>query len=324
MTDDAAPITDEARAAVEQILDVSPLGPDATIYERMVAILSELPAIGKTEYNKQQQFHFRGHDAVLNALNPLLAKHGVFVIPNVLERIADQRTTGGGKAMYEVNLHMEFVFCGLAGDEIRGSTWGEGTDMGDKATNKAMTMAFKAVLAQAFSVSTGENTDSDADTPEETTGRSGGGGRGSTSRARQEPAGGGVKLPVSWSEWSDRMAVLGVPVRDQAMWLEDAAGLDKNDKWAKARKLLVILTEREGVDFQTEPRRIIQEAIAQAFDGLAASGPPWQIIAAEEHLPTFDDYQQTLADQDADLDVSESSEDEVDIPFGDDPAAPSG
>ena len=58
----------------------------ATIYQRMLAIIGELPAIGKTEFNEQQKFHFRGHDAVMNALNPLLAKYGVFMVPEVLDR----------------------------------------------------------------------------------------------------------------------------------------------------------------------------------------------------------------------------------------------
>jgi ERF superfamily protein len=141
-----------------------------TIYERMVAILAELPAIGKNQKNMQQNFMFRGHDDVLNALNPLLAKHGVFVVPQVLERIVGQRTTSKGSVMFEVNLCVEYVFYGLAGDYVRASAWGEGTDMGDKATNKAMTMAFKNVLNQAFAISTEEMIDSDAHTPEHSVG----------------------------------------------------------------------------------------------------------------------------------------------------------
>ena len=43
--------------------------------------------------------------------------------------------------------------------------------MGDKATNKAMTMAFKNVLNQAFAISSAEFGDADGETPEETTGR---------------------------------------------------------------------------------------------------------------------------------------------------------
>jgi hypothetical protein len=144
---------------------------ERSVHERMIAIIGELPAIGKNQKNQQQGFMFRGHDDILNALNPLLVKHGVVVVPDVLEREIAQRTTAKGGVMYEVNLHVRYRFYGPAGDSIEASTWGEGTDSGDKATNKAMTMAFKNVLSQAFAISSAELSDSDAETPEATTGR---------------------------------------------------------------------------------------------------------------------------------------------------------
>src|SRR5262249_15506283 len=106
-----------------------------TVYERMVAVIGALPAIGKTQRNQQQGFMFRGHDDVMNALNPLLAEHGVFIVPKVLARETATRSTDRGKTMYEVNLHVGFTFYGLLGDSFTASGWGEGTDMGDKATN---------------------------------------------------------------------------------------------------------------------------------------------------------------------------------------------
>ena len=114
---------------------------------------------------------FRGHDDILNALNPLLSKHGVIVVPDVIERVTAQRETAKGNVMYEVNLHVRYRFYGAEGDYIEASTWGDGTDMGDKATNKAMTMAFKNALNQTFAISSEEFKDADADTPEETTGQ---------------------------------------------------------------------------------------------------------------------------------------------------------
>ncbi len=78
----------------------------------------------------------------------------------------DQRQTAKGKVMFEVNLHVLYRFYGAKGDYIEASTWGEGTDMGDKATNKAMTMAFKNVLNQAFAISSAEFKDADGETPE--------------------------------------------------------------------------------------------------------------------------------------------------------------
>jgi hypothetical protein len=141
-----------------------------SIHQRMLSIIEELPAIGKTQRNAQQGFMFRGHDDVMNELTPLLAKHGVFFVPRVLERLTDQRKTTRGGVMYEVNLHVEYTFYGANGDSFRASAWGEGTDSGDKSTNKAMTMALKNVVAQSFAINTAEAAAYDADkhTPEET------------------------------------------------------------------------------------------------------------------------------------------------------------
>lgn len=160
-------MTPEAQAAFAR-LAAAAVGDARTVFERMVDIIDELPAIGKTQRNQEQGFMFRGHDDVMNALNPLLAKHGVFITPNVVEREVSTRTTSRGSTMYEVNLHVEFTFYGLAGDSFTASGWGEGTDMGDKATNKAMTGAFKYVVAQTFALATAETSDSDHDSPEET------------------------------------------------------------------------------------------------------------------------------------------------------------
>lgn len=142
-----------------------------TVHECLGRILAELPAIGKDQQNREQGFAFRGIDDVLNALNPLLSRYGVFYVPDVLERVVNHRTTRRDSTMYEVNLHVRYTFYGPAGDSVTASGWGEGTDMGDKATNKAMTGAMKYVLFQVFAIATKEASDLDTDrsSPEETT-----------------------------------------------------------------------------------------------------------------------------------------------------------
>ena len=125
-------MTDTATTALAEDLD-------ATIFQRMHAVLADLPAVGKDSENTQQNYMFRGIDAVLNALNPILAKHGVFYAPEVLEARMEQRTSGRGNPVYATWLHVKYTFYGLAGDKVEASAWGEGTDSLDKATNKAMT-----------------------------------------------------------------------------------------------------------------------------------------------------------------------------------------
>jgi hypothetical protein len=139
-----------------------------TIHKAMAGVLADLPAIGKNQRNQQQGFSFRGIDDVLDALNPVLAKHGVFFMPEVLERLDSGRTTGNNKTMWVVNLHVRYRFYGPRGDFVEATGWGEGTDMGDKATQKAMTGALKYVLFQVFAIATHEQADADSDltTPE--------------------------------------------------------------------------------------------------------------------------------------------------------------
>lgn len=172
-------------AALQAVEDVPPAAlTELTVQQRIAGIVAELPAIGKDSRNEQQKFMYRSHDDVLNALNPLLAKWGVFMAPRVVKRRTGQRETRSGGVMYEVNLLVEYTIHGVGGDSIVASAWGEGTDSGDKSTNKAMTMAFKNVIAQVFAVSTAESYDTDGHTPEETTGRV----RGAVSRSAAQPA----------------------------------------------------------------------------------------------------------------------------------------
>lgn len=139
------------------------------VQEAIKNVIADLPAIGKDSYNEQQGFAFRGIDAVVTALKPLLAKHGVILVPDVTERIYAQRPTRNGGVMHEVNLHITYRIYGPEGDCIMASGWGEGTDSGDKATNKAMTAAYKYVLFQLFAIADAA-ADGDAHTPAETVG----------------------------------------------------------------------------------------------------------------------------------------------------------
>lgn len=153
--------TDELEVRVE--------GP--AIHLAMSRIIGELPAIGKESENKAQQFMFRGIDDVLAALKPLLARHGVHYTPEVLERIAEVRSTRNGGTLYVVHLHIRFTFYALDGSSIVASAWGEGSDSGDKATPKAHTGAQKSALNAVLSLATKESAADDPDrtSPEEST-----------------------------------------------------------------------------------------------------------------------------------------------------------
>lgn len=137
----------------------------------MARVLGDLPAIGKDDRAPQNMggYAFRGIESITAALKPLLAKHGVFVVPRTVERLESARPTKGGGTMFVIDVHVEWTFHGPAGDQLSASTWGEGTDSGDKATQKAYTSAFKSMLAQVFCISDSETDSERHEVPETTT-----------------------------------------------------------------------------------------------------------------------------------------------------------
>ncbi|HAB66516.1 MAG TPA: single-stranded DNA-binding protein [Firmicutes bacterium] len=137
------------------------------IYESITKIMEEVPAIGKNQVNTQQKFKFRGIDDVMNALQPLLSKHKVFIVPEILEQIREERSTKtGGNLIYSI-CKIKYKFYAEDGTFIEAITIGEGMDSGDKATNKAMAIAMKYALFQVFCIPTEEMKDPDSETPEE-------------------------------------------------------------------------------------------------------------------------------------------------------------
>ncbi|MBR3163552.1 MAG: ERF family protein [Clostridia bacterium] len=137
------------------------------IYESITKIMEEVPAIGKTKTNKTQGFKFRGIDDVMNALQPLLSKNKVFIVPEILEQTREERTTSkGGTLIYSI-CKIKYKFFAEDGTFIEAITIGEGMDSGDKATNKAMAIAMKYALFQVFCIPTEEMKDPDSETPEE-------------------------------------------------------------------------------------------------------------------------------------------------------------
>lgn len=139
------------------------------IYESITKIMEEVPAIGKDKVNKQQGFKFRGIDDVMNALQPLLAKNKVFIVPEILEQTREERTTSkGGNLIYSI-CKIKYKFYAEDGTNIEAITIGEGMDSGDKATNKAMAIAMKYALFQVFCIPTEEMKDPDTETPDEST-----------------------------------------------------------------------------------------------------------------------------------------------------------
>ena len=139
------------------------------IFSTINSVMSELGAITKDKRNQQQGFSYRGVDDVMNALNPLMVKHKLFCVPKVLRNEREERQTSRGSNLLYSIVTMEYTLYAEDGSSISAVVIGEGMDSGDKATNKAMAIAYKYAMFQIFSIPTEETApDADKDTPEET------------------------------------------------------------------------------------------------------------------------------------------------------------
>ena len=136
------------------------------INEQLVAVARRIATggIGKTRSNAQQGYKFRGVDEVMNAFAPILAEQGIYLRPRFTERQVAERTNKSGNALFYVTVRGEFDFSNEAGETVTvGPFYGEAMDSGDKATNKAMAVAFKYAMFQTFCVPLEGVTGGDAD-----------------------------------------------------------------------------------------------------------------------------------------------------------------
>lgn len=137
------------------------------VYQCINAVQAALSKIGisKSRTNQQQGYKFRGIDEVYSAISPLLAEHGLCILPRVLSRHCDERVNAKGTTLFYVTVEAEFDFVSAEdGSTHTVKTFGEAMDSGDKATNKAMSAAYKYAAFQAFAIPTEGDNDADAKT----------------------------------------------------------------------------------------------------------------------------------------------------------------
>lgn len=153
---------------MEQATQQTPLQAVPAIYKAIAGVISDIGYVAKDKVNKQQGFRYRSVDDVFNVLHPALAKNKVFIVPQILDR--EQITIGktkNGTDMIKVVCRIKFTFYAEDGSYVESIIIGEGLDTGDKATNKAMSIAYKYACFQVFCIPTEEMIDPDAERPEQ-------------------------------------------------------------------------------------------------------------------------------------------------------------
>ncbi len=141
------------------------------VYAAVIEVTEAIGKIGisKDRQNQQQGYKFRGIDQVLNALNPLLSEAKLCILPKMVERFQEERPTKDGKGvLFFVKVTCDFKLVSAKDGSFDVVTfYGEGMDSADKATNKAMSAAYKYMAFETFCIPLeGVIEDADATTPE--------------------------------------------------------------------------------------------------------------------------------------------------------------
>ena len=109
--------------------------------------------LAKGQINQADGYEYRSIDDVVAAISPLLAKHRLCLLPNVLERSASSRRNLAGEILQHVSLKVGFTISNARdGSSHTVETCGEALDASDKATAKAMSAAYKCAIIQVFCI----------------------------------------------------------------------------------------------------------------------------------------------------------------------------
>lgn len=139
------------------------------VYTAIAEVMGKLSKVGiaKANSNTQQNYKFRGIDDVYNALAPFLAEAKLLILPRVQSRSVSERESRNGGVLFYVVLDVEFDFVSAQdGSKHVVRMAGEAMDSGDKATNKAMSAAYKYACMEAFCIPTEGDNDADSTTHE--------------------------------------------------------------------------------------------------------------------------------------------------------------
>lgn len=139
------------------------------VYTAIAEVMKALSeqGIGKDQRNQKQGYKFRGIDDIYNALSGEFVKAHLCIMPKTLSHHVTERVSKEGGALFSVVVHMSFTFVSAkdASSHVV-EMYGEAMDSGDKATNKAMSAAYKYACLQTFCIPTEGDNDADATTHE--------------------------------------------------------------------------------------------------------------------------------------------------------------
>lgn len=142
-------------------------------------LIAEMPSIGKAgkAADAQGGYAYRGIEQITGALQTLLAKHGIVVVPNAT--VTTFAPAAGMKDNWtDAVITVAWTIIGPEGDAIQAQTIGMGRDGGDKAFTKAQSQAYKYLWLDLLCI---------ADKKDDADGADYSGGHADTRRPRSNP-----------------------------------------------------------------------------------------------------------------------------------------
>lgn len=133
--------------------------------EAMTELLASTGIEKKKGQTSEIKYAFRGIDDIRNAIAPLQKKCALNIIPRLIERIENdtRKTKSDGFSLWVI-VKMEFDFINsIDGSVITCPVQGEAVDYSDKATQKAISQAYKIACINVFNIPTEGEEDTDGE-----------------------------------------------------------------------------------------------------------------------------------------------------------------
>lgn len=131
--------------------------------DAILAVMEECPYVQKTGRvgSGKWGYTFASSVDLIAALHPLMVKHRVTLVPVDCDLVKSELyPSKEGTMMNRVIVKVKYQATQADSKDSRPvCTLGEGTDVGDKASPKAMTIAHKYALRQLFNIETGDDPD---------------------------------------------------------------------------------------------------------------------------------------------------------------------
>jgi len=215
-----------------------------SIAQALSEVMKAVGGIAKKDRNQAQGFNFRGIDSVVNAVSPALQKYGVVVVPSVEDYQYETVEIGRNRtAMGHVRVKVTYTFIGPNADAIKTTVVGEAMDSGDKATAKAMSVAFRTALLQALCLPTDEP-DPDASSYER-------------SSAEDVLAPSAVMLKITQATTIDALSEIGQYISQNSKGYNPELLTQFREKFALQQKSLAPMKlEEDTNDNPVEPTRV--------------------------------------------------------------------